>query len=79
LIPSTKTSSDPAGKFELKMDGIYNLKDGHASIHPYHAHHWLESINMADQERILNRPVIGWVLQSIGFKKAKGRIRPNQD
>ncbi|MFT6279759.1 MAG: RsiW-degrading membrane proteinase PrsW (M82 family), partial [Flavobacteriales bacterium] len=50
LIPSTKTSSDPAGKFELKMDGIYNLKDGHASIHPYHAHHWLESINMADQE-----------------------------
>jgi len=79
LIPPVKTSADPAGRFELKMDAIYNLKDGHASVHPYHAHHWLESINMADQERILRRPVIGSILQSIGFKKAKGRISPNED
>ncbi len=79
LVPSTKKSTDPAGMFELNMESIYNMKNGHASIHPYHAHHWIESINIADQERILNRPLIGWILQSIGFKKAKGRISPREE
>lgn len=78
-IPSTKGPNDPAGQFQLKMREIYNFKNGHASVHPYHANHWLESVNIADQVRILKRPVIGWILQSIGFRKAKGRIKPSED
>lgn len=78
-IPSTKGPLDPAGQFQLQLGDIYNFKNGHASVHPYHAHHWLEAINIADQERILKRPVIGWILQSIGFRKAKGRIQPTEN